>query len=105
MNKPRYAAIVGCNHYYGFRIFKPGMKVILTKEPDNEYDDEAIMVSIKDKGKIGYIANSTNTVPRGCYSAGRIYDTFEKSTTAIVKFVTNSCVIVMLKNKKRFDRK
>ena len=32
------------------------------KEPDNEYDNEAIQVKIKGLGKVGYVANSPYTV-------------------------------------------
>jgi len=94
--KPKYIAIVGCNNYHGFKIFKPNMIVKLIKEPDNDFDDEAIEVITKEHGKVGYVANSVHTVPRGCMSAGRIYDTFDKSVSAIVKFVTSSCVIAKL---------
>ena len=38
------------------------MKVKLVKEPDNEYDKEAIRVETKGLGKIGYVANSPYTV-------------------------------------------
>ncbi len=41
-----------------------GMKVKLVKEPDNEYDKEAIQVKIKGLGKCGYVANSPYTVKR-----------------------------------------
>jgi len=45
----------------------------LVKEPDNDYDNEAIAIRLDDK-KIGYVANSRNTVFKGTMSAGRIYD-------------------------------
>ena len=38
-----------------------GMKGKLVKEPDNEYDNEAIQVKIKGLGKVGYVANSPYT--------------------------------------------
>lgn len=50
------------------------MKVRLVKEPDNEYDKEAISVEVKGLGKIGYVANSSYTVLGKSMSAGRIYD-------------------------------
>ena len=38
------------------------MKITLEKEPDNEYDKEAIQVKMKGMGKIGYVANSPYTI-------------------------------------------
>ena len=57
----KYFTIAGCNHYYGNEYMKKGMKVKLVKEPDNEYDQEAIQVKIKGLGKVGYVANSSYT--------------------------------------------
>ena len=37
-----YFTIAGTSHYYGDEFVEPGMKVRLVKEPDNEYDREAI---------------------------------------------------------------
>ena len=53
---------------------KPKMKVKLVKEPDNEYDKEAIKVEMPGIGHIGYVANSPYTVVGESYSAGRLYD-------------------------------
>ena len=50
------------------------MKVKLEKEPDNEYDKEAIQVKAKGLGKVGYVANSQYTVKGELMSAGRLYD-------------------------------
>lgn len=92
----RYVAVVGCENYFGYRIFKPGMLVKLEKEPDNDYDMEAIRVVVSPIGKVGYVANSVRTVPLGCHSAGRVYDTFDEYTLGIVRFVTDTVVIVEL---------
>lgn len=94
--EPRYIAVIGCNHYYGTKILKPGMLLRLNKEPDNEYDAEAIAVALMPVGKVGYVANSTHTVPRGCCSAGRIYDTFDEYAYAVVRFVTQDIAIAEL---------
>ena len=55
--KEVYFTITGMNHYLGSDFLKKGMKVKLIKEPDNEYDKEAIRVELKGLGKIGYVAN------------------------------------------------
>ena len=73
-----YFTITGMNHYYGMDFLKKKMKVRLVKEPDNEYDKEAIRVELKGLGKIGYVANSTYTVLGDSMSAGRLYDKIKK---------------------------
>ena len=57
-----YFTIAGCNHYFGSDFMEKGMKVKLVKEPDNEYDKEAIQVKIKGLGKVGYVANRARPV-------------------------------------------
>lgn len=93
---PVYVAVVGCHRYHGTTMLKPGMMVTLLKEPDNLYDDEAIAVMVDHLGRIGYVANSVHTVPKGCRSAGRVYDTFGEKTTGWVRFVAKDLVIVEL---------
>ena len=60
----KYFTLTGTKHYYGSNFLKPGMKVQLEKEPDNEFDPEAILVKLNGLGKIGYVANSPYTVVR-----------------------------------------
>lgn len=55
-------------------FIKPDMVVTLEKEPDNEWDKEAIKVNMPGLGQIGYVANSVRTVIGDSYSAGRLYD-------------------------------
>lgn len=69
-----YFTITGCNHYLGNSFMEKGMKIRLEKEPDNEYDKEAIQVKVKGLGKVGYVANSPFTVKGESMSAGRLYD-------------------------------
>ena len=70
--------------------------VRLIKEPDNEYDKEAIGVYLPFIDKIGYIANSAKTVYAGTFSAGRAYDLFDDYAYAKIMFVTHSCAIGLL---------
>ena len=77
--KDMYFTITGCNHYLGNEFMEKGMKVKLKKEPDNEFDTEAIMVQIKGIGKCGYVANSPFTVKGESLSAGRLYDRIGKT--------------------------
>jgi hypothetical protein len=88
-----YFTIAGCNHYFGSDFMEKGMKVKLVKEPDNEYDKEAIQVKIKGLGKVGYVANSSYTVKGESMSAGRLYDRIGDKAKGKVVFVTDVGVI------------
>ena len=72
---------------------KKGMKVKLIKEPDNEYDKEAIQVKIKGLGKVGYVANSPYTVKGESMSAGRLYDKLGDKAKGKVVFVIDGGVV------------
>ena len=62
------------------------LKLQLEKEPDNKYDKEAIMVKAPGLGKVGYVANSVNTVCEDCYSAGRLYDKIGDRAECLVEY-------------------
>ena len=89
--------LTGTNHYYGKEFLNPGMSVKLRKEPDNEYDKEAIRVEFNGLGKIGYVANSPYTVMGDSYSAGRLYGIFKKKAKGKVVLVTERGVLCELK--------
>ena len=88
-----YFTIAGCSHYFGSDFMEKGMKVKLEKEPDNEYDKEAIQVKVKGLGKIGYVANSPFTVKGESMSAGRLYDRIGDKAKGKVVFATDAGVI------------
>lgn len=73
-----YFTLTGTNHWFGQDFLKKGMKLKLEKEPENKYDKEAIKVSLKGLGQIGYVANSPQKVVGESYSAGRLYDKIRK---------------------------
>ena len=73
-----FFTIVGTQHYYGQDFFEPKMTVKLVKEPDNEFDKEAIRVELEGLGLVGYVANSPYTVIGESKSAGRMYDLMKK---------------------------
>lgn len=52
-----FITLTGTKHYFGNDFLKKGTKIRLEKEPDNEYDKEAIKVTYEGLGKIGYVAN------------------------------------------------
>lgn len=100
-----YVTITGLNHYFGMRPFKIGSLVSLIKEPDNDYDDEAIMVMAPMLGKVGYVANSPHTTASGCLSAGRLYGEVPNECVAVVRFMTASKVIARVMPDKRLQVK
>ena len=67
-----YVTLTGLNYRFGTQPFTVGQKVKLVKEPENDFDREAIRAELPGLGKVGYVANSTHTVLGDCYSAGRI---------------------------------
>lgn len=93
-----YVTIVGMNYRYGTTFIESTMlgnlKMQLVKEPDNKYDHEAIKVMVPGLGKVGYVANSYNTVGEECYSAGRLYDKIGDEAQCTVMFkLDNGSVI------------
>lgn len=96
-----YFTLTGTKHYYGSDFLEKGMKIILEKEPDNEYDKEAIQVKMKGMGKIGYVANSPYTIIGDSMSAGRIYDRINDKAKAKVVMVTSTGVLCRLSKKKK----
>lgn len=92
-----FFTLAGVKNYYGSNFLEPGMKLKLIKEPDNEYDKEAIRVELRGLGKIGYVANSPYTVIGESISAGRLYDRMEDEAEAEVIYVTHKGTICKLK--------
>jgi|SRR4051812_21173228 len=92
----KYVSVVGLGHYFGVDIFKVGQKIILKKDYENKYDEEAIQAELEMVGKVGYVANTYQTVAKGTRSAGRIYDTFDTECTGQVVFIVKDTVIVKL---------
>ena len=85
-----YVTLIPSLNYYNTKIFSVGQVLKLVKEPSNIYDFEAIRVECAGIGKIGYVANSVNTVVKGTYSAGRLYDKMDNEAYCRVLFVTKS---------------
>ena len=87
-----YFTLTGTNHYFGKEFLKKGTKIRLEKEPDNEYDKEAIKVIYE-----GY------TVLGDFMSAGRIYDKIGKKAKAKVVLVTEHGTICSISKKSLLD--
>ena len=99
MQAAHFITITGLNHYYGKKPFEIGRVFKIIKEPDNEYDDEAICAFLPFIEKIGYVANSTSTVYQGTVSAGRLYDKIDDYAYARTMFITHSSVIALVLDK------
>lgn len=98
MNKT-YFTITGTHHYFGKEFIEPQMEVKLVKDPDNEYDKEAIKVEMAGLGKIGYVANSTYSVLGDSMSAGRLYDRIDDAAYGVVKYVLPQGILCELMEK------
>lgn len=99
--KNKYITITGLRHYYGNGVFEIGDKVKCVKDRDNFYDAEAIEVKLPKFGRVGYVANSANTVKKGTMSAGRLYDKVGDTFYAKVMFVDGYSAIAKVKEKKK----
>ena len=94
-----FITLTGTKHYFGNDFLKKGTKIRLEKEPDNEYDKEAIKITYEGLGKIGYVANSSYTVIGESMSAGRLYDKIGKKAKAKVVLVTDHGTICSISKK------
>ncbi len=75
--------VTGFWHYPNARRLLEGEKIILRKEPQNEYDSSAIAVFLPE-GKIGYIANNRETIRTGTISATALCELMKDSAQAEV---------------------
>lgn len=82
-----YITIMAFNNMHGSKPLKLGGIVKLSKEPENQYDSEAVACEMRYFGKIGYVANSTTTVCKGTMSAGRLYDKISDEYFAKILFI------------------
>lgn len=91
-----FITITGQNQYLGLKPFKVGRVVKLVKERDNEFDEDAIRAELPFIDTVGYVANSTNTVYKGTFSAGRLYDKIGEEAFAQIMFITHSAAIALI---------
>ena len=102
--KEKYITLVGFKNLAGSKVFKIGTIMKLVKEPDNDFDTEAIYAEIRHVGKAAYVANSTHTVVKGTMSAGRLYDKFDEIGFAKVKFISENLIIAKILSEKRIAK-
>ena len=75
-DKSELFTITGRNFYKNDVTLTPGMSLKLVKEPDNEFDKDAIAVYAQDE-KIGYVANKDYTKFELTSSASELQDKIE----------------------------
>ena len=97
MNKEIYITINHLDNYGGSTNFRVNDTLTLKKDHNNPYDDEAIIAYNRHGAKCGYVANSTSSVARGTYSAGRLYDTIDEESKCVVHFITEENIIALMK--------
>ena len=88
-----YITVIAFENMHGAKPLKLDGIVKLSKEPSNRYDTEAIACEMRHFGKIGYVANSTQSVIKGCMSAGRLYDKIADIYFAKIQFITGNTAI------------
>lgn len=99
----KYFTVTGVNYRYGTDFLKEGMTVKLEKEPENEYDKEAIKVEMEALGTIGYVANSVRTVLGESMSGGRLYDKIGDTAEGKVLYIFPNGVICELVEEEEDD--
>ncbi|MDO5037402.1 MAG: HIRAN domain-containing protein [Tissierellia bacterium] len=98
-----FVSIGGSKNYYGKKPFKIGTPLILRKEPDNPYDQEAIGVFSPFLGKLGYVSNQGPTSVKGTQTASRIYDRIMEECACVVRFITEDAIIAQVYPFKTLD--
>ncbi len=99
-----YFTINGVNMFHGIKPFKIGSIVKLVKEPENDYDSEAIRVELRYAGPSGYVANSVKTVAKGTYSGGRLYDKILDTDYGRIIFILNDSLIAEVLTKDELEK-
>ena len=94
--KKLYFTITGTSYRYGKDFFEPKMQAKLVKDPDNEFDKEAIKVEMEGLGQVGYVANSVHTVRGESMSAGRLYDKIGDTAEGTVLYVLPDGVLCVV---------
>lgn len=84
-DKKELFTITGMHFYKNDVTLTSGMPLKLVKEPDNEFDNDAIAVYAEDE-KIGYVANNEYTKFERTSSASELQDKLEKVAQASYLF-------------------
>ena len=101
MKKKTHITVTGLSCFFGTRPLEENGYILLTKDPANPFDSEAIFAESLYWGRIGYVANHPGTRLRGTISAGRLYDRIPKRAIARIRFIADDCAICVLAGKKK----
>jgi hypothetical protein len=104
MNKLRFT-VTGYCFYDGIIPFEENKYLRLIKETDNNYDHEAIRIEDFSGEKIGYVANSTNTVIKETMSGGRIYDKIDAISYCKVEEISINGIVCEIVDKSKVKKK
>lgn len=96
MSKKVYFTLTGTQYFHGKDFLEKDMKVSLVKDPDNDYDKEAIKVELEGLGQIGHVANSPYTIVGDSHSAGRLYDKIGDTAEGKILYVMPTGVLCTL---------
>ncbi len=96
--KKTYFTLTGTQFYHGDSFLEKDMEVKLVKDPDNDYDKEAIKVELEGVGQIGHVANSPYTVVGESISAGRLYDKIGDTADAKIKYIMATGILCTLED-------
>lgn len=99
-----FFTLVGCRGELSEIIFEYDMALVLEKDSKNEYDHEAIKVSLDKVGQVGWVANSVHTKVGETFSAGRLYDKIEDKAYAKVKYLIGGKAICEIIDKEEYEK-
>ncbi len=102
--KEIYFTVNAVNLFNGIKPFKINSIIKLVKEPENDYDHEAIRVELRYAGPSGYVANSVRTVARGTYSAGRLYDKILDVDYGKIEFILGETAIAKILTRDELEK-
>lgn len=89
-----YITLTALNNYIDIKELTVGKELILEKDKENQYDDEAIKVLGTNHSKKGYVANSVHTK----HSAGYIYNIFDDTCKCVVRFIFDKGAIAEIEH-------
>lgn len=102
----KFVSITGCSYYQGTNAINVGDKLCIVKDKDNPHDSKAIAVCqftecfqgprTKLHARLGYIAQSSNTIVEGTLSATQIYDSIRDCGKIEVMFKGNYAIIAKI---------
>ena len=93
-----YITLTVLSNYIDIKELAVGEELILEKDKENQYDDEAIKVMGTNHSKKGYVANSVHTKCKGTHSSGYIYNMFDETCKCVVRFIYDKGAIAEIEH-------